>query len=71
MSNYCAISKADCVEFAKTFFNELLNSVSDYGYLHRTRVGLNLIYRSDGLVNRASASGLINSGIRFRVESNQ
>ena len=70
MSSYCAISKAVVVEPG------LLYSGSDYGYyLHRTRVGLNLIYRSDGGVERdslrASASGLVDSGIRFRVRSNQ
>ena len=38
-------------------------SVSDYGYLDRIRVGLNLIYRSDGRVDRASVSGLADSGV--------
>ena len=38
---------------SKTSFNELLYSVSYYGYLHRTGVALNSIDRSDGRVDRA------------------
>ena len=34
-------------------------------------IQFNLIYRSDGRMNRASASGLVDSEVRFRVRSNQ
>ena len=46
--------KNRCCRISKTSINGLLYSVSDYGYLHRTKVKLNIIYLSDGQVDRAN-----------------
>ena len=68
MSNSCAISNAD-VRTSKISLNGLLYSVSDSGCLHRTRVGLNSIYPSDGRVDRACASGIWIGRLRGSIPS--
>ena len=65
MSNSCAIAKADVVELAKPLLMDF--SIRCQIMVTYTSLGIesNLIYRSDGRVDRASASGLVDLGVRF------